>query len=366
MHIFTSDKPIISKLNDSYPQNFGRIPSRENIALFISEWIYSLSFILFFIIYPSVSNPRPAPRDSSKNLSVFYQNVQGLIPFSSLPDPHPNLDRTKIFELQAYISKNIPDIVILNETWLKPTILNSELFSEANDIFRLNRSPKSHPPDPLDPKKFRRNGGGVLIAVNNNLSLRTKIIPVKCTAELLAVELTLPDCTKIIITTCYRVGTLGVANCNQIMQTLNKLHRKKMLRKFLVIGDLNLKSINWSTGTSENALETEFLNGFAELGLAQCIDAATHNKSNILDVLLTKSKHYISDIKIIDTERFCISDHYAIRFNIKHKVYRKPHTKRTRYNYKNDRWENLNNDLNTINWDSLLDFQEPEAAWKNF
>ena len=366
MHIFTSDKPIISKLNDSYPQNFGRIPSRENIALFISEWIYSLSFILFFIIYPGVSNPGPAPRDSSKNLSVFYQNLQGLIPFSSLPDPHPNLDRTKIFELQAYISKNIPDIVILNETWLKPTILNSELFSEAYDIFRLDRSPKSHPPDPLDPKKFRRNGGGVLIAINNNLSLRTKMIPVKCTAELLAVELTLPDCTKIIITTCYRVGTLGVANCNQIMQALNKLRRKKMLRKFLVIGDLNLKSINWSTGTSENALETEFLNGFAELGLDQCIDAATHNKGNILDVLLTKSKHYISDIKIIDTERFCISYHYAIRFNIKHKVYRKPRTKRTCYNYKNARWENLNNDLNTINWDSLLDFQEPEAAWKNF
>ena len=171
MHIFTSDKPIISKLNNSYLQNFGRIPSRENIALFISEWIYSLSFILFLIIYPGVSNPGPAPRDSSKNLLVFYQNVQGLIPFSSLPDPHPNLDRTKIFELQAYISKNIPVIVILNETWLKPTILNSELFSEAYDIFRLDRSPKSHPPDPLDPKKFRRNGGGVLIAVNNNLSL---------------------------------------------------------------------------------------------------------------------------------------------------------------------------------------------------
>ena len=97
-----------------------------------------------------------------------------------------------------------------------------------------------------------------------------------------------------------------------------------MLRKFLVIGDLNLKSINWSTGTSENVLETEFLNGFAELGLVQCIDAATHNKGNILDVLFTKSKRYISDIKIINTERFCISDHYplvltsGIRFIVSH------------------------------------------------
>ena len=106
-----------------------------------------------------------------------------------------------------------------------------------------------------------------------------------------------------------------------------------MLRKFLVIGDQNLKSINWSTRTSENALETEFLNSFAELSFVQCIVAATHNKGNILDVQLTKFRQSISDIKIIDTERCCISDHYAISFNIKHKAYRKPRTKRRCYNY---------------------------------
>ena len=286
LHVYIPDKPKNLKLNNACCQGFGRyIPTREKIAISISKWVYCLNFILIFIIFPGVSNPGPASSNCNKHLSVFYQNVQGLIPFSSLPDPHPNLDKTKLFELQAYISQNKPDVVILNETWLKSTILNSEIFSDVYDVFRLDRSPKSHPPDPLDPKKFRRNGGGVLIAINNNLSVQSKMIPVKCSAELLAVELTLPDRTKIIITTCYRVGTLGLANCNEIMQTLNKLCRKKMLRKFLVIGDLNLKNIDWSTGTSEHSLETEFLNGFAELGLLQCIDAATHNKGKILDIL---------------------------------------------------------------------------------
>ena len=89
------------------------------------------------------------------------------------------------------------------------------------NVYRLDRSLQSHPIDPLNPNKFRRNGGGVLIAVNNKLTLQSKLIPVKCAAELLAVILTLPDCTKIIISTCYRVGTLGISNCKEIMNTLN-------------------------------------------------------------------------------------------------------------------------------------------------
>ena len=206
----------------------------------------------------------------------------------------------------------------------------------------------------------------MLIAVNNTLSLQSRAVSLKCAAELLAVELTLPDSTKILLTTCYRVGTLGISNYNEIIQALNKLSRKKMLRKFLVIGDFNLKGINWNTGSSSNSQENAFLNGFADLGLLQCINDTTHSKGNILDILLTKSKQYVTDLKIIYTERFCISDHFAITFNIKHKIMRKPRVKRTCYDYKNAPWENLNNDLNCINWDNLLEYVEPEVAWNNF
>ena len=139
-----------------------------------------------------------------------------------------------------------------------------------------------------------------------------------------------------------------------------------MLRKFLVIGDFNLKGVNWVSGNSNSSLETDFTNGFADLGLLQCIDSATHNKGNILDILLTKSKQHTTDLKIIDMERYCISDHYAITFYISHKVIRKPRTKRACYDYKNARWDSLNKDLNDTSWDSLLDYQEPEVAWSNF
>ena len=367
---------------DNYNFNFIKITSSIfwldyiNIKLLLNIstccllWLSLFQFIFLFICNPSVCNPGPDTSvqfKTSSGLSVFYQNVQGLIPFSNLAEDHPQLDYNKIFELNAYINSRIPDIIILNETWLKPSILDSEIFPpDKYVIHRLDRSEKTHPIDPLNPKKYRRNGGGVLIAINISLSIESKTIPTNCSAELLAIELALPNKTKIILTTCYRVGTLGMSNCSEILSTLGRLSRKKMLRKFIVIGDFNLKGIDWASGNTRGSIEREFLNGFADLGLFQCINTATHDKGKTLDILLTTSTSYLKNLKIIDTERFCISDHYAITFSITEKVKRKQHVKRLCYNYKKANWKLLNEELEMINWENLLDYHEPEIAWQNF
>ena len=160
----------------------------------------------------SLLNPGP-----ENKVSVVYQYVQGLIPFSNLADKCPNLDVTKIAEFQSYISLNKPDIIILNESCLKDSVLDSEIINlEAYKVFRLDRSPKTHPPDSYNPKKFRKYGGGVLIAVKNQLIIRSNQIKINCKAELLAIESLLNNNSKIIISTCYRVGTLGNANLAEI------------------------------------------------------------------------------------------------------------------------------------------------------
>lgn len=111
------------------------------------------------MIYPGIKNPGP----TCQNLSVYYQNVQGLIPFGDLGITHPTLNDTKISELHAYINKNYPDIVVLNETWLKPSIFDNEILpSDLYKVFRCDRSPATHPYDSNNPKKFRKNGGGFL------------------------------------------------------------------------------------------------------------------------------------------------------------------------------------------------------------
>ena len=89
---------------------------------------------LIVISNTSILNP-----GSINTVSVFYQNIQGLIPFSNLVDNCPNLDVTKVAELQCSINLNKPDIIILNETWLKSSIFDTEIFStETYKVFRLD------------------------------------------------------------------------------------------------------------------------------------------------------------------------------------------------------------------------------------
>jgi hypothetical protein len=91
-----------------------------------------------------ILNPGP-----TNFLGVVFQNVHGLIPFSDLGDDHPNLHESKICELQCFAYQNKPDIIVLNETWLKSSIHDNEILSpDLYKIFRLDRSMKTHPPDP--------------------------------------------------------------------------------------------------------------------------------------------------------------------------------------------------------------------------
>ena len=155
-------------------------------------------------------------------------------------------------------------------------------------------------------------------------------------------------------------------NCKEVLDVLGKLSRKKMLRKFIVIGDFNLNGVTWATGSYKTSVEKEYIHRFANLGFLQCIHEPTHTKGNTLDILLTTSLSHIKDLKIIDTERFCISDHFAITFVVTETIKRKPRVKRKCYNYKNANWDALNAELDMKFWDNLLDCCEPETAWLNF
>ena len=72
--------------------------------------------------YPGPANDNANNLNGNANyvicdkLSIYYQNVQGLITFTELNKTHPNLDNTKLGELHAYVYNKRPDIIILNET----------------------------------------------------------------------------------------------------------------------------------------------------------------------------------------------------------------------------------------------------------
>ena len=141
--------------------------------------LYQIATLFLFLVIVSnmfLLNPGPERLDG---ISCFFHNVQGFVSLNSISKPSPDLNITKIMEFQAYIFEKAPDIIILNETWLKPSINSNEIIpGKSYKIFRKDRSSFSHPPDPDNPRKFKLNGGGVLIAVKNSLSLQVVYKPI--------------------------------------------------------------------------------------------------------------------------------------------------------------------------------------------
>ena len=226
----------------------------------------------------------------------------------------------------------------------------------------------SHPSDSRNPRKFRQNGGGVLIAVRSDINATFKRISLKHGAEIAATEVTLNG-SKYIFCTCYRVGTLGVVNHSSISASIRAFYKGRKPKKIFIIGDFNLSSVTWplnEESPSSDSTENLFVDTFNEFGLTQCITRPTHSKGRTLDLLLTSHSQLIDNLMILDQNSTVKSDHFPITFELKTKIKHKKPTKRRCYNFKRADWEALNGDFCDINWDALLSSTEPDIAWSRF
>ena len=256
----------------------------QMLSNFLSIWTTIISLLLIVICNPALVYPGPV---LGKGITFMYQNVRGLVPFSGLGENVMPLDTVKLMEIQSKVYNDKPDVVILNETWLSKEHLNQELFpNETYNVYRLDRSKRTHPPDPNKPKRFRVKGGGVLIAIKANIDVEHEKININSKAEILSVSFGDKN-AKYCLTTCYRVGTLGEENLNEIDKHLKSIATRKKYKMHIVIGDFNLPSISWSNGYSSIELERRFIDLFNNLGLTQLINQPTHEKGGTLDLLFS-------------------------------------------------------------------------------
>ena len=165
------------------------MPIKCFLKVLLTIYLTGLNITLIIVSNCSLLNPGPTGTDSIK---VFYQNIHGLLTFSSLGQGNPTLNITKLIELQAYIKNFHPDILVINENCLKSSILDNAIFPDKNyTVYRLDRNSNTHPPCPNNTKKFRKNGGGVLIAVSNNVVITPKLVKIDTRAEILFITLKL-------------------------------------------------------------------------------------------------------------------------------------------------------------------------------
>ena len=341
---------------------------RKNYSnLYISLWVALINSILIIICNPAITNPGPGGHQEKTKLSILYHNIRGFVSPNELGESDPVLNINKLFELQSYIYDKKPDIVILNETWLSKNINDSEILpNQSYKIFRLDRSQNTHPSDPGDPDEYKKNGGGVLIAVKTDLNCESVLIKDKCKAEILSVELCLGNGKSIYISTLYRVGTLGAANHRAVDNYLREIMKRKKINKVVLTGDLNLNQVSWQDNSTTSKLQNKFIQTFNDLNLEQLINQPTHKNGNILDILLTNSPEIISDIEVTEENEICKSDHFGILFFVDIKVSRKKSRKRKIFNFKKAKWDDLNNKLRHVNWNHILKHCDADTAWYNF
>ena len=332
-----------------------------------SLFLCGLNLLLIIISNTSLINPGPE-NSNSRPLKVLYNNMHGFIDFSHLASESPPLNRTKLSDLHGHIYAHKPDVIILNETWLKKSILDVETLPDCYKVYRVDRTKASHPWDPDAPKKFRKNGGGVLIAHRTDVDIiSAKISIIKVQAEILSIRLSLSGNRKICISTLYRTGTLAIENFEEVKRYFEKLALKKKIDKHILIGDLNLSSVTWPGGTTTNQLHRSFVEFFQEdLGHTQVITEPTHIGGNVLDLLFTNVPNLVEDVNVLEHNEVCLSDHYGIEFTIRLNVARKQTTRPKVFNYRKADWAGLNYDLGQINWDIVVGARDIYTAWPLF
>ena len=330
-------------------------------------YLMSLNLIMIVITTPSIVNP--GPNTNCRPLNIFYNNVQGFINPGELKSNSPNLNMKKMHEFNGYILSNKPDIVILNETWLKKSILDSEVLpKQCYKIFRTDRSGKTHPWDPNNPKKYRKHGGGILIGHRLDIDIEsTEVSSVKALAEILTINFKLPSGKKLNISTFYRVGNLGLDNFESVKKYLTTLATKKKLDKHILIGDLNFPEISWPDPTTSVELHRKFIDLLMlDLNHSQLVDKPTHKNGNILDLLFTNIPEQIKEVTVLGYKEACSSDHFGINFKLSYNVSRKKFPKRTIFNFGKANWKNLNFELKKVNWNDLIGMHDPNDSWKIF
>ena len=82
-----------------------------------------------------------------------------------------------------------------------------------------------------------------------------------------------------------------------------------------IVGDFNLKTISWPRSEdmgNGNGTDRLFIDSFNGFRLDQCISGPTHNNGRTLDLMLTNSKNFVTEINVSPDSYLCKSHHYLL------------------------------------------------------
>lgn len=148
----------------------------------------------------------------------------------------------KVVDLEHILVEHDPHAVIITETWLNPSILNSEIIPPGYKLFRKDRESR---------------GGGVAIVVKDCLDCEELDGAPDIENKWCKIKIGKVEC---ILGAAYRPPGMGVEFVNNLNDFLDQLHAHS--RKVIIAGDFNLGSIDWDglvSTSNETLVSSAFL-----------------------------------------------------------------------------------------------------------
>ncbi|KAL4107986.1 hypothetical protein QTP88_018251 [Uroleucon formosanum] len=188
-------------------------------------------------------------------------------------------DVSKLNTLTPLLCTSGLDIIAFTETWLYPSISTSELNFSNYTVFRCDRSS-------LNSSSGR--GGGVLIAVKSTLICKVLNVSVKSVEHVFVLINLGPN---ILILGCVYIPPLSpITFYEQFFKAVNELFISNSRAKFVLLGDFNLPSLNWSLYSlpiiCNSPIDSYFISMLSQFNFNQ-FNLLRNNNNVTLDLVLS-------------------------------------------------------------------------------
>jgi len=291
---------------------------------------------------------------NTTNLSVLYTNA----------DQFPN----KRDELKFQIAEDPPAFIIITEVIpkaQKSPLFMSTIHLDAYDAY-LNFDPDQH-----DLGASGSRGIAVFVRKSLNITVRELDYGQVGFQEQLFLDCTYNGSEELTIGCIYRSPSGDqVDSTNRLCELLTTVCNRKPPRKLVIVGDFNIKEIDW-----ERKISTIGTNHHGQL-LLDCLDNnflyqhvneptrfRLSQKPSLLDLILSNEQDLVGDIQY--TPGLGKGDHCCLNFCIQADVRSEDQTTGRR-NYNKGQYAKAKDALHDIDWEEEMGHLDIHEAWEVF
>ncbi|KAM4713250.1 uncharacterized protein FYW61_020336 isoform 1-T3 [Anableps anableps] len=260
-----------------------------------------------------------------EDLSVALLNINGL--------------RTSIPDIRLIIKRHQLHVVALCETKLDASVEDNEVFIAGFRMWRRDRT---------------KYGGGIALYVQDHIEAKLRCDLIKTEAEIIWVEMKLPDSRPVLLGCCYRRPNNDEDYLREIFKMMTQVSKERGEKDILLMGDFN---IDWNSNISMKKTTAALI---SRRGLTQIVRDATRvtqGSETCIDHIYTNIKGLCSTPT--STITGC-SDHNLVTVTVRRKV-----PKRSRRSNRFDK-NKFKDDMQEAPWTGVSEEPDPKNALDKF